>query len=151
MSRRGRILGSEKGSPCRKGSMAGRANSRHCSIMLSNSSSVICLLPRLSVSFGQKTHLALQKLVVSTATSRGNSAGFIGVGCWSAQMVSTGTAWQNTAQDVSTNGPVLKILRGGPRPALRPRSEFADFTPPTCLLYTSDAADEEDSVDLGGR
>ena len=25
-------------------------------------------------------------------------------------------------------------------------------TPPlTCLLYTSDAADEEDSVDLGGR
>eukprot|EP00658_Telonema_sp_P-2_P016581 TRINITY_DN16439_c0_g1_i2.p1 TRINITY_DN16439_c0_g1~~TRINITY_DN16439_c0_g1_i2.p1 ORF type:complete len:169 (-),score=17.31 TRINITY_DN16439_c0_g1_i2:44-550(-) len=23
--------------------------------------------------------------------------------------------------------------------------------PPTCLLYTSDAADEEDSVDLGGR
>src|SRR5664280_3849597 len=24
-------------------------------------------------------------------------------------------------------------------------------TPPVCLLYTSDAADEEDSVDLGGR
>src|SRR5664279_2517089 len=24
-------------------------------------------------------------------------------------------------------------------------------TPKTCLLYTSDAADEEDSVDLGGR
>ena len=23
--------------------------------------------------------------------------------------------------------------------------------PKTCLLYTSDAADEEDSVDLGGR
>ena len=23
--------------------------------------------------------------------------------------------------------------------------------PPNCLLYTSDAADEEDSVDLGGR
>eukprot|EP00658_Telonema_sp_P-2_P045581 TRINITY_DN3356_c0_g1_i5.p1 TRINITY_DN3356_c0_g1~~TRINITY_DN3356_c0_g1_i5.p1 ORF type:complete len:239 (-),score=48.16 TRINITY_DN3356_c0_g1_i5:53-769(-) len=25
------------------------------------------------------------------------------------------------------------------------------FAPPSCLLYTSDAADEEDSVDLGGR
>ena len=25
------------------------------------------------------------------------------------------------------------------------------FTAITCLLYTSDAADEEDSVDLGGR
>ena len=28
-------------------------------------------------------------------------------------------------------------------------SDFADRTH-TCLLYTSDAADEEDSVDLGG-
>jgi hypothetical protein len=54
-----------------KGSMAGSANSRHCSMMLSNSSSAMCRLPRLSESFGQKTHLALQKLVVSTATSRG--------------------------------------------------------------------------------
>ena len=26
-----------------------------------------------------------------------------------------------------------------------------DGCPPGCLLYTSDAADEEDSVDLGGR
>ena len=26
-----------------------------------------------------------------------------------------------------------------------------DFNPYDCLLYTSDAADEEDSVDLGGR
>ena len=42
--------------------MAGRGNSRHCSMMLSNSSSVMCLLPRLSVSFGQKTHLALQQV-----------------------------------------------------------------------------------------
>src|SRR5665648_993248 len=30
------------------------------------------------------------------------------------------------------------------------RSMPTDLTP-TCLLYTSDAADEEDSVDLGGR
>src|SRR5664279_3514787 len=28
---------------------------------------------------------------------------------------------------------------------------FQDPTLDTCLLYTSDAADEEDSVDLGGR
>ena len=27
----------------------------------------------------------------------------------------------------------------------------ARVIPSTCLLYTSDAADEEDSVDLGGR
>src|SRR5674536_84841 len=33
--------------------------------------------------------------------------------------------------------------------AANPRFQ-AHFTP-TCLLYTSDAADEEDSVDLGGR
>ena len=36
--------------------------------------------------------------------------------------------------------------------AIRPMKDgvIADFTV-TCLLYTSDAADEEDSVDLGGR
>eukprot|EP00658_Telonema_sp_P-2_P009774 TRINITY_DN1362_c0_g1_i3.p2 TRINITY_DN1362_c0_g1~~TRINITY_DN1362_c0_g1_i3.p2 ORF type:complete len:149 (-),score=61.51 TRINITY_DN1362_c0_g1_i3:111-557(-) len=28
---------------------------------------------------------------------------------------------------------------------------YINQTPRTCLLYTSDAADEEDSVDLGGR
>src|SRR5664280_3342306 len=33
-----------------------------------------------------------------------------------------------------------------------PESEVVIITGyPTCLLYTSDAADEEDSVDLGGR
>ena len=29
--------------------------------------------------------------------------------------------------------------------------QCVDNIPFTCLLYTSDAADEEDSVDLGGR
>src|SRR5665648_1036668 len=32
-----------------------------------------------------------------------------------------------------------------------PRSCSSDRTGYACLLYTSDAADEEDSVDLGGR
>ena len=31
---------------------------------------------------------------------------------------------------MSINGLVLKLYKGGPRPAPRPRSEFADFTPP---------------------
>src|SRR5674536_359858 len=35
----------------------------------------------------------------------------------------------------------------GDVPLFRPRYIFL----PVCLLYTSDAADEEDSVDLGGR
>src|SRR5664279_6556183 len=54
----------------------------------------------------------------------------------------------------------------GGRPAFRPGqfnmlyvfgvgeiavSLSGDSTDETCLLYTSDAADEEDSVDLGGR
>ena len=36
---------------------------------------------------------------------------------------------------------------------LTPNTEegWADKVLKTCLLYTSDAADEEDSVDLGGR
>eukprot|EP00658_Telonema_sp_P-2_P067400 TRINITY_DN56309_c0_g1_i1.p1 TRINITY_DN56309_c0_g1~~TRINITY_DN56309_c0_g1_i1.p1 ORF type:complete len:140 (+),score=35.02 TRINITY_DN56309_c0_g1_i1:69-488(+) len=31
------------------------------------------------------------------------------------------------------------------------QSRYTDIQGPCCLLYTSDAADEEDSVDLGGR
>ena len=35
---------------------------------------------------------------------------------------------------------------------MRPKAEWAiDSEAMSCLLYTSDAADEEDSVDLGGR
>ena len=29
--------------------------------------------------------------------------------------------------------------------------KFIEYLPNTCLLYTSDAADERSSVDLGGR
>src|SRR5674536_338103 len=37
------------------------------------------------------------------------------------------------------------------RPPTRPTHTPASSRSKTCLLYTSDAADEEDSVDLGGR
>eukprot|EP00656_Telonema_subtile_P042526 TRINITY_DN481_c0_g1_i8.p1 TRINITY_DN481_c0_g1~~TRINITY_DN481_c0_g1_i8.p1 ORF type:complete len:107 (-),score=8.82 TRINITY_DN481_c0_g1_i8:31-351(-) len=57
------------------------------------------------------------------------------------------------------------VWQGPPRPGLQAASRAAQGprSPPaprhtapatavcTCLLYTSDAADEEDSVDLGGR
>eukprot|EP00658_Telonema_sp_P-2_P063333 TRINITY_DN5206_c0_g1_i2.p1 TRINITY_DN5206_c0_g1~~TRINITY_DN5206_c0_g1_i2.p1 ORF type:complete len:308 (-),score=66.40 TRINITY_DN5206_c0_g1_i2:81-1004(-) len=36
-------------------------------------------------------------------------------------------------------------------PAAPPPGAYHGLHSPTCLLYTSDAADEEDSVDLGGR
>ena len=35
--------------------------------------------------------------------------------------------------------------------ALSPTWVFGFYTPMICLLYTSDAADERSSVDLGGR
>ena len=37
------------------------------------------------------------------------------------------------------------------RPELRLRFVRGENYAPTCLLYTSDAADERSSVDLGGR
>src|SRR5665648_1282289 len=47
---------------------------------------------------------------------------------------------------------LLASVAGGARRS-GPRRPHHDHTthPRTCLLYTSDAADEEDSVDLGGR
>src|SRR5665648_610445 len=42
----------------------------------------------------------------------------------------------------------IALLLGIPLGILTSRSKIADSI---CLLYTSDAADEEDSVDLGGR
>src|SRR5664279_6135926 len=38
-----------------------------------------------------------------------------------------------------------------PPPDDLPAQPMLNRQEPTCLLYTSDAADEEDSVDLGGR
>ena len=40
---------------------------------------------------------------------------------------------------------------GHPRRGLRLRFRDGDPRPTACLLYTSDAADERSSVDLGGR
>src|SRR5674536_101887 len=42
-------------------------------------------------------------------------------------------------------------LRRGVPPVAGLRSHPLNLIRVTCLLYTSDAADEEDSVDLGGR
>src|SRR5665648_852387 len=47
------------------------------------------------------------------------------------------TVWANDSFDYNTNSTTVWVT-------------IIDTTPP-CLLYTSDAADEEDSVDLGGR
>ncbi len=41
------------------------------------------------------------------------------------------------------------FLRGGYNPGWH--RQFRDHMFTTCLLYTSDAADERSSVDLGGR
>src|SRR5664279_4971455 len=53
----------------------------------------------------------------------------------------------NHAQSVALNTatPIGKFAQNAPP------SAFAKPLEKSCLLYTSDAADEEDSVDLGGR
>eukprot|EP00658_Telonema_sp_P-2_P061910 TRINITY_DN50577_c0_g1_i1.p2 TRINITY_DN50577_c0_g1~~TRINITY_DN50577_c0_g1_i1.p2 ORF type:complete len:127 (+),score=19.11 TRINITY_DN50577_c0_g1_i1:192-572(+) len=54
-----------------------------------------------------------------------------------------------TASDTITTS---SSLPGNTRTASIPPTKTPAATPiHTCLLYTSDAADEEDSVDLGGR
>eukprot|EP00658_Telonema_sp_P-2_P067630 TRINITY_DN56556_c0_g1_i1.p1 TRINITY_DN56556_c0_g1~~TRINITY_DN56556_c0_g1_i1.p1 ORF type:complete len:173 (+),score=23.45 TRINITY_DN56556_c0_g1_i1:246-764(+) len=45
----------------------------------------------------------------------------------------------------------IHALRFSPTTTPTVLSAIANDELPTCLLYTSDAADEEDSVDLGGR
>src|SRR5665648_1038810 len=49
--------------------------------------------------------------------------------------------------------PIMLCSGGGGRTDYGALKYFTEFWPSdnTCLLYTSDAADEEDSVDLGGR
>src|SRR5665648_1295046 len=68
--------------------------------------------------------------------------------CFSAETYS-----QNTKLTiVENNSTLLNVLK-----AIEAQSEFKFFynekvdVNKHCLLYTSDAADEEDSVDLGGR
>ena len=45
---------------------------------------------------------------------------------------------------------VLQMINTAAR-LVRAQMDFCTSWGQTCLLYTSDAADEEDSVDLGGR
>src|SRR5664279_2498812 len=57
------------------------------------------------------------------------------------------------AQDRVFIGPdngVLSAATRPPRNAFRIENQLFRREPCSCLLYTSDAADEEDSVDLGG-
>src|SRR5664280_1944550 len=70
--------------------------------------------------------------------------GYVAHGDGNEQVVSTIEA------HVTTDHPAL--LAQGPRPPRRrhPPSCLRSTPLGTCLLYTSDAADEEDSVDLGG-
>src|SRR5664279_2529564 len=72
-------------------------------------------------------------------------------------MTDDGTAGQKglvteKLKELVAAGDVDYVLAVGPVPMMR---AVANLTSPqhikTCLLYTSDAADEEDSVDLGGR
>eukprot|EP00658_Telonema_sp_P-2_P006355 TRINITY_DN12421_c0_g2_i11.p1 TRINITY_DN12421_c0_g2~~TRINITY_DN12421_c0_g2_i11.p1 ORF type:complete len:667 (-),score=120.94 TRINITY_DN12421_c0_g2_i11:20-2020(-) len=57
------------------------------------------------------------------------------------------------ADAINTEGYMLVYERDESRPLGSVAMEMAlsDEAPEDCLLYTSDAADEEDSVDLGGR
>src|SRR5664279_5429174 len=48
---------------------------------------------------------------------------------------------------IKNNGKMLRACCT----AVEDKMEVLTETPEICLLYTSDAADEEDSVDLGGR
>ena len=48
-------------------------------------------------------------------------------------------------------GPLVDGIAGTGRQAARVRAVVADPLEVDCLLYTSDAADERSSVDLGGR
>ena len=58
--------------------------------------------------------------------------------------------------DLGTTNSVVAVMEGG-QPVVIPNQEGGRTTPSvvgfakSCLLYTSDAADERSSVDLGGR
>src|SRR5664279_1957310 len=71
--------------------------------------------------------------------------------------VPPGTDDQNStpARELEPPQPLLRSLDGGQHPCAKigasARRLRHGHLPGPCLLYTSDAADEEDSVDLGGR
>src|SRR5664279_6530015 len=60
---------------------------------------------------------------------------------------------QRMAPEDACAAEMLALIRWHDRTMAAPLSQLVAVDPDdsTCLLYTSDAADEEDSVDLGGR
>src|SRR5664280_2722803 len=67
--------------------------------------------------------------------------------CW-AKIPSASQAGCAITPTTVSRSSTIKILQGF---STRPRSRSLATWDASCLLYTSDAADEEDSVDLGGR
>eukprot|EP00658_Telonema_sp_P-2_P054703 TRINITY_DN43517_c0_g1_i3.p1 TRINITY_DN43517_c0_g1~~TRINITY_DN43517_c0_g1_i3.p1 ORF type:complete len:103 (+),score=17.16 TRINITY_DN43517_c0_g1_i3:170-478(+) len=59
--------------------------------------------------------------------------------------LNNGEYWTSARRLHQATSCVDRLLRRRTRPTTN------QGRPETCLLYTSDAADEEDSVDLGGR
>src|SRR5665648_536586 len=55
------------------------------------------------------------------------------------------------AADGMSNNAIAAQLSTSRPTVIQWRKRFEEYGPMGCLLYTSDAADEEDSVDLGGR
>eukprot|EP00658_Telonema_sp_P-2_P000258 TRINITY_DN10090_c0_g2_i1.p1 TRINITY_DN10090_c0_g2~~TRINITY_DN10090_c0_g2_i1.p1 ORF type:complete len:100 (-),score=15.66 TRINITY_DN10090_c0_g2_i1:52-351(-) len=68
-------------------------------------------------------------------------------------MCSAGSQVNHTLKELLQNGvPGHTVLLEGLRDVESPNVEWKScHQTQDCLLYTSDAADEEDSVDLGGR
>src|SRR5665811_2610459 len=60
-------------------------------------------------------------------------------------------ACQRTISDTKTPGRTCKASVSGLGLSYRPSGHSGRHRPPSCLLYTSDAADDLTRVDLGGR
>src|SRR5664280_3015363 len=91
--------------------------------------------------------------------------GHVGHACRRGMMVLSGVCVINSAKQQNRIGPTLDAVYFSDRKNVAVDCHFLGYQcvrqkcPPEafvaffniCLLYTSDAADEEDSVDLGGR
>src|SRR5674536_405556 len=56
----------------------------------------------------------------------------------------------NITEPVISQDPIKPVVNTNPKTTLEHKASALVEHLKTCLLYTSDAADEEDSVDLGG-